>query len=59
MSIQNDHWDCKGKFIEIIEVLKRMYDEDALTPESLGAFKKELITALKDFEKKYVNFYVW
>ena len=32
-----------------------MYDEDALTPESLGAFKKELITALKDFEKKYVK----
>lgn len=54
-SANQDHFDCKEKFLNIIRHLEMGYDDDYLTPDSLGGFKKELISKLKDFEKKYVK----
>ena len=54
-SVQTDHWSCKETFLNIILHLDQMYDDDALTPDTLAGLKKELISKLKDFEKKYVK----
>lgn len=50
-----DHNDCKVKFLNIIRHLEMGYDDDYLTADTLSSFKKELITKLKEFEKKYVK----
>lgn len=54
-SWNQDHFDCKEKFLNLMFVIEQYYDDDALTPDSLGSFKKDLISKLKDFEKKYVK----
>ena len=55
-SANQDHFDCKEKFLNIIRHLEQAYDDDDfLTFETFGSWKKELISKLKDFEKKYVK----
>ena len=55
-SANQDHFDCKEKFMNIIRHLETGYDDpENLTPDNLSSFKKELISKLKDFEKKYVK----
>lgn len=54
-SSNQDHFDCKDKFLNIIRHLEMGYDDDYLTAETLSSFKKEMISKLKDFEKKYVK----
>lgn len=54
-SANQDHFDCKEKFMNIIAHLEQYYDGDELTSENLAAFKKELISKLKEFERKYVK----
>ena len=51
-----DHFDCKEKFLNIIFHIEQAYDDDDfLTAETLGSWKKELTSKIKDFEKKYVK----
>lgn len=38
-----------------IRHLEQGYDDDFLTPDTLPGWKKEMISKLKDFEKKYVK----
>ena len=56
-SANQDHFDCKEKFLNIIRHLEMNYEDDcaALTPDTLASFKKDLISKLKDFDKKYVK----
>ena len=54
-SANNDHFDCKEKFMNIFMLLEQYYDDDTLNKDTLAAFKKELISKLKDFERKYVK----
>ena len=54
-SWNQDHFDCKEKFLNFIFVLEQYYDDDALTLDTLQSFKKDLTSKLKDFEKKYVK----
>ena len=56
-SWNQDHFDCKEKFLNIIAHLEQFYDDggENLTSETLGGFKKDMMTKLKDFEKKYVK----
>ena len=35
--------------------IEQGYDDDYLNPDTLGGFKKDLISKLKDFDKKYVK----
>ena len=35
--------------------IEQGYDDDYLSPDTLGGFKKDLISKLKDFDKKYVK----
>ena len=39
----------------IVQHLEQYYDGDELTSENLASFKKELISKLKEFERKYVK----
>ena len=39
----------------MIRHIESNYDDDYLSPDTLGSFKKELISKLKDFDKKYVK----
>lgn len=39
----------------MIRHIESNYDDDYLSPDTLGGFKKELISKLKDFDKKYVK----
>lgn len=54
-SANQDHFDCKEKFLNIFQMLEQYYDDDALSPDTLQAFKKELISKLKEFERKYTK----
>jgi len=54
-SANQDHFDCKEKFLNIIFCIETGFDEDYLTPDTLPGWKKELISKLKEFEKKYVK----
>ena len=53
-SCNQDHFACKEKFLDIVLHIATVYDDDeGLNPDNLGSWKKELISKLKDFEKKY------
>ena len=39
----------------IFQLLEQYYDGEELSPDNLAAFKKEVISKLKDFERKYVK----
>jgi len=39
----------------MIRHIETSYDDDYLSPDTLGGFKKELISKLKEFDKKYVK----
>ncbi len=54
-AVKMDHFDCKEKFLYIIMHIEQGYDDDFLTQDTLAAWKKELISKLKDFEKRYVK----
>merc|ERR1712110_216831 len=54
-SWNSDHFACKETFLNIVRHIETGYDDDYLSPDSLGGFKKELIGKLKDFDKKYVK----
>ena len=54
-NINSDHFDCKEKFLNIIRHIQQGYDDDYLQPDTLAPWKKELLSKLKDFEKKYVK----
>ena len=54
-AVNQDHFDCKEKFMNIITHLDVGYESDFLAPDTLASWKKELISKLKDFEKKYVK----
>ena len=41
--------------MNILQHLEQFYDGDELTADNLGSFKKDLISKLKDFERKYVK----
>jgi hypothetical protein len=54
-SCNQDHFDCKEKFLNIIRHIDQGYDDDYLQPDTFPSWKKELVSKLKDFEKKYVK----
>lgn len=56
-SANQDHFDCKEKFLNLIFHIELGYDEDGtpISVDSLAGWKKELISKLKEFEKKYVK----
>ena len=54
-AVNQDHFDCKEKFMNIIRHVETGCDGDYLTPDTLAAYKKEMVSKLKDFEKKYVK----
>lgn len=54
-SANQDHFDCKEKFMNIIRHIEQGYDGEYLEPNTLAVWKKEMSSKLKDFEKKYVK----
>lgn len=54
-SANQDHFDCKEKFLNLIMVIEQGFDDDYLTVDTLASWKKDLISKLKEFEKKYVK----
>lgn len=54
-SANQDHFDCKEKFMNIIRHIEQGYDSDFLEPSTLASWKKDMVSKLKDFEKKYVK----
>ena len=54
-AVNQDHFDCKEKFMNIIRHIEQGWDGDYLTPDTLAAWKKELLSKLKEFERKYVK----
>ena len=54
-SANQDHFDCKEKFMNIFQHLEQYYDGEELSADNLASFKKELISKLKDYERKYVK----
>ena len=41
--------------MNIMQHLEQYYDGDELNPDNLAAFKKELTSKLKEYERKYVR----
>ena len=54
-SANQDHFACKETFMSVFQHLEQYYDGEELSPDNLAAFKKEVISKLKDFERKYVK----
>ena len=54
-SWNSDHFACKETFLNLMRHIESGYDDEYLSPDTLGGFKKELIGKLKDFDKKYVK----
>mmetsp|Transcript_46190 Transcript_46190/g.61151 ORF Transcript_46190/g.61151 Transcript_46190/m.61151 type:complete len:529 (+) Transcript_46190:35-1621(+) len=54
-SVNQDHFDCKEKFLNIFFHIEQGMDDDYLQVDTLAGWKKDLINKLKDFEKKYVK----
>lgn len=55
-SANTDHFNCKEQFLNIIMKIEEGFDEDTpLSWETFGSWKKELMSMLKDFDKKYVK----
>ena len=52
-SANQDHFDCKEKFLNIIFHIEQQFDE--LDADTFPSWKKELINKLKEFEKRYVK----
>lgn len=55
-SANQDHFNCKEQFLNIIMKIEEGFDEDTpLSWENFAGWKKELTSMLKDFDKKYVK----
>ena len=57
-AVNQDHFACKENFMNIIAHIVEGFDADSpecISPDNLAGWKKELISRLKDFEKKYVK----
>ena len=54
VSVNTDHLNCKASFLDFMLEIERLED-DGEQAENLASWKKDVISRLKDFEKKYVK----
>lgn len=54
-STQVEIWNCKGKIVEIFNLLDPSMMEMQLTHETYISWKKDLVKLLKEFDKLYVK----